>query len=134
MAKYFIIHIEPINNFLFRFSLRFMSKYKRAIVKHIKLIVKKRFHKKKIRRYLGCSSICITVFIKQSRNSSNCNLIADIIGIFFLVAMSSTSNRASYALYELAKKKEYWQELYQEAQEINKQYNRNFKSCDNIKW
>ncbi|CAG8792469.1 3335_t:CDS:2, partial [Gigaspora rosea] len=65
-------------------------------------------------------------------NNVNCNMIADVIGIVILAAMSFTSYRASYALYELAKRKEDWHELYQEAQEINKQCNGNFKTCNDI--
>ncbi|KAF0376328.1 cytochrome P450 [Gigaspora margarita] len=65
-------------------------------------------------------------------NNVNYNLFADIIGIFIFASMGTSSNRASYALYELAKRKEYWQELCQEAQEINKKYNGNFKTFDNI--
>ncbi|CAG8646885.1 3721_t:CDS:2 [Gigaspora margarita] len=51
-------------------------------------------------------------------NNVNCNMIADVIGIFILAAMSSTSYRASYALYE--------------AQAINKQCNGKFKTCNDI--
>ncbi|CAG8852944.1 20583_t:CDS:2, partial [Gigaspora margarita] len=55
-------------------------------------------------------------------NNIKCNYIADLIGLIILAATSPTSNRASYVLYELC----------QEAQEINKWCNGNFKTCDNI--
>ncbi|RIB13509.1 cytochrome P450 [Gigaspora rosea] len=122
------------------FSLRYISKYKQVIIKHIKLIIKKRFHEKK---KLGDAWIpptdVLQFFLNDPEiapdldpNNVNCNLIADIISIFILAAMSSTSYRASYALYELAKRKEDWPELYQEAQQINEQCNGNFKTCDDL--
>ncbi|RIB17254.1 cytochrome P450 [Gigaspora rosea] len=128
---------ELIKNLI---SLRYISKYKQVIIKHIKLIIRKRFHEKK---KLGDAWIpptdVLQFFLNDPEiapdldpNNVNCNLIADIISIFILAAMSSTSYRASYALYELAKRKEDWLELYQEAQQINEQCNGNFKTCDDL--
>ncbi|CAG8822249.1 26994_t:CDS:2, partial [Racocetra persica] len=58
-------------------------------------------------------------------NHVNYNMIVDIIGVFAFASMSTTSTSAAYALVELAKrKKDYWKELYQEAQEINKHLSR----------
>ncbi|CAG8711423.1 9047_t:CDS:2, partial [Dentiscutata heterogama] len=63
-------------------------------------------------------------------NNVDYNFIVDLIGLFIFTSMSSTPNFASYILYEMAKRKEYWQELYQEAQEINKQCNGKLKADD----
>ncbi|CAG8601487.1 25029_t:CDS:10 [Cetraspora pellucida] len=53
-------------------------------------------------------------------NNVDYNYIADSLGVFIFASMFTTSNRTTSALYG---RKEYWQELYQEAQEINKQRN-----------
>ncbi|KAF0424512.1 cytochrome P450 [Gigaspora margarita] len=129
-----------IKNYLFiflssnRFSLRFISKHKHVLIKHIKLIPKNVLVKKK----LGDAWVA-PYFLNDPEiapdldpNNIKCNYIADLIGLIILAATSPTSNRASYVLYELAKKKEYWQELCQEAQEINKWCNGNFTTCDDI--
>ncbi|CAG8658430.1 11230_t:CDS:2, partial [Dentiscutata heterogama] len=57
-------------------------------------------------------------------NHVNYNIIVDIIGVYIFASMANTSIAPTYALVELAKrKKDYWQELHQEAQEVNKQSN-----------
>ncbi|CAG8844555.1 34971_t:CDS:2, partial [Gigaspora margarita] len=58
-------------------------------------------------------------------NNVDINYIADSLGVYVLASMHTTSNRTATALYNLAWKKEYAQELYEEAQEINKQCNGN---------
>ncbi|CAG8734054.1 22638_t:CDS:2, partial [Racocetra persica] len=63
-------------------------------------------------------------------NSVDYNYILDTIGETIFVSVGTTSKLAAYALYDLAGRKEYWQELYQEAQEINKQCNGKLKSED----
>ncbi|CAG8648819.1 798_t:CDS:2, partial [Racocetra persica] len=64
-------------------------------------------------------------------NHVNYDMIVDTLGLFAFAAMGTTSNMAAYTLVELAKrKKDYWQELYQEAQEINRQCNGNITNED----
>ncbi|CAG8823995.1 2855_t:CDS:2, partial [Gigaspora rosea] len=62
----------------------------------------------------------------------NYDYIADGIGRLIFASMATTSNGATRVLYNLVEKKQYWQELYQEAQEINKQCNGNELTFDNI--
>ncbi|CAG8499929.1 28852_t:CDS:10, partial [Racocetra persica] len=66
-------------------------------------------------------------------NNINYNYIAVAIGRLIFGAMATTSGGATRALYDLIdKKKEYWQELQQEAQEINKQCNGNELTSDDF--
>ncbi|CAG8539839.1 22110_t:CDS:2, partial [Gigaspora rosea] len=58
-------------------------------------------------------------------NNVDINYIADSLGVYVFASMFTTSNRTATALYDLAWRKEYVQELYEEAQEINKQCNGN---------
>ncbi|CAG8810299.1 25728_t:CDS:2, partial [Gigaspora rosea] len=65
-------------------------------------------------------------------NNVNYDYIANAIGRFIFSTMGTTNFGVTYALYDLAEKKQYWQELYQEAQEINKQCNGNELTSDDI--
>ncbi|CAG8475950.1 20425_t:CDS:2, partial [Racocetra persica] len=66
-------------------------------------------------------------------NNVNYNYIADAICVFVFAAMGTTTNGATCSLYDLVERKQqYWQELYQEAQEINKQCNGNELTSDDI--
>ncbi|CAG8814108.1 12895_t:CDS:2, partial [Gigaspora rosea] len=66
-------------------------------------------------------------------NHVNYDCIADEIAALIFVSIASTSNGFTNALYELVERKQqYWQELYQEAQEINEQCNGNELTTDNI--
>ncbi|CAG8666346.1 7366_t:CDS:2, partial [Gigaspora rosea] len=66
-------------------------------------------------------------------NHVNYHYIVDAIGGFIFAAMGTTANGATRALYDLVERKQkYWQELYQEAQEINKQCNGNELTSDDI--
>ncbi|CAG8676944.1 16180_t:CDS:2, partial [Gigaspora rosea] len=66
-------------------------------------------------------------------NNANYDNIADVICRIIFSAMATTSNGASRVLYDLVKRKQhFWQELYQEAQEINKQCNGNELTIDDI--
>ncbi|CAG8854508.1 33822_t:CDS:2, partial [Gigaspora margarita] len=82
------------------FSLRFISNHRNKIINRIRPVIERRLLYK---RKLGDSwdAPCI-----------------------YIASMSTTSNAAAYALVKLAKrKKDYWQELYQEAHEIDKKSN-----------
>ncbi|RIB29029.1 cytochrome P450 [Gigaspora rosea] len=66
-------------------------------------------------------------------NNVNYDYIVDSICRMIFSAMVTTSNGASSVLYDLVKRKQhFWQELYQEAQEINKQCNGNELTIDDI--
>ncbi|CAG8637105.1 14086_t:CDS:2, partial [Dentiscutata heterogama] len=58
-------------------------------------------------------------------NNVNYDFIVDAICVFIFSAMGTTIDSANFVLYDLVKRKQYWHELYQEAQEINKQCNGN---------
>ncbi|CAG8804016.1 24103_t:CDS:10 [Gigaspora margarita] len=120
------------------FPLRYISKHRTVISSRIKPIIKKRFEEKK---KLGDAWIAPSDALQLglddpeiapdlNPNKVDYNLIIDTIVLFIFAAMSSTSRFSSYILYELAKRKEYWEKLYQEAQEINKQCNGKLKSED----
>ncbi|CAG8564777.1 17332_t:CDS:2 [Gigaspora margarita] len=66
-------------------------------------------------------------------NHVNYDCIADSIGALIFAAMKTTSSSFTHVLYNLVKRKhQYWQELYQEAQKINKQCNENELTTDDI--
>ncbi|CAG8808353.1 14093_t:CDS:2, partial [Gigaspora rosea] len=66
-------------------------------------------------------------------NHINYDYIVDGICRLVFGSMTTTSNHATQVLYDLVEtKQQYWQELYQEAQEINKQCNGNELTFDDI--
>ncbi|CAG8729907.1 9857_t:CDS:2, partial [Gigaspora rosea] len=69
------------------------------------------------------------IVIDLDPNNVNYDYIADGIGHFIFATMTNTTIGTTNALYE---KKQYWQELYQEAQEINKQCNGNELTFNDI--
>ncbi|CAG8764687.1 24820_t:CDS:2 [Gigaspora margarita] len=123
-----------------RFGWNPFSKHKKAIIKHIKPVIKKRLYDKKrlgdawvapldaLQCYLDDPEITPDL----DPNNVNYDYIASAIGRFIFSTMGTTNLGLTHALYDLAEKKQYRQELYQEAQEINKQYNGNELTSDDI--
>ncbi|CAG8447313.1 169_t:CDS:2 [Gigaspora rosea] len=66
-------------------------------------------------------------------NNVNYDFIVNGICGHIFAAMGTTTQGLTHVLYDLVEKKQqYWQELYQEAQEINKQCNGNELTFDDI--
>ncbi|RIB17248.1 cytochrome P450 [Gigaspora rosea] len=114
------------------FSLRFISNHRSKIINRIRPVIERRLlNKSKLGDSWDAPVDCLQLFLDDPEiapdfnpNHVNYNMIVDTIGVFMFASMGITSNAAAYALVELAKrKKDYWQELYQEAQEINKKSN-----------
>ncbi|RIB12657.1 cytochrome P450 [Gigaspora rosea] len=114
------------------FSLRFISNHRSKIINRIRPVIERRlFYKKKLGDNWDAPVDVLQVFLDNPEiapnfnpNHVNYNIIVDTIGVFMFASMANTSNAVAYALVELAKrKKDYWQELYQEVQEINKKSN-----------
>ncbi|RIB26178.1 cytochrome P450 [Gigaspora rosea] len=117
----------------FRFGWNPYSKYRDTIIRRIRPVIEKRLND---RKKLGDDWVApmdlLQVFLDNPRvtpdfdpNNVDINFIADSLGVFVIASMNTTSNRTVTALYDLAWRKEYVQELYKEAQEINKQCNCN---------
>ncbi|CAG8598077.1 25166_t:CDS:10 [Cetraspora pellucida] len=119
-----------------------MSKHRNIIINRIRPVVEKRLYDKK---KLGDAWVAPVSYALQyylddpelapdlDPNNVNYNYIAEAIGRLVFVSMGTTSGGATRALYDLIdKKKEYWQVLRQEAQEINKQCNGNELTSDDI--
>ncbi|RIB08159.1 cytochrome P450 [Gigaspora rosea] len=107
-------------------------------MKHIKPVIKKRLEDKK---KLGDAWIapldalqsCLNdpeIAPDLDPNNVDYNIIVEIIEILIFTAIISLPAAVFYALYDLAGRKEYWNELYQEAQVINKQCNGNVLKSD----
>ncbi|KAF0454377.1 cytochrome P450 [Gigaspora margarita] len=124
-----------------RFGWNPISKYRKVFISHIKPVIEKRLYDKK---RLGDAWVA-PVDVLQSYlddpevtpdlNPNNINYDYTVYAIcnFIFVSMASTLEFASRPLYDLIERKQrYWQELYQEAQEINKQRNRNELTLDDI--
>ncbi|CAG8464066.1 10196_t:CDS:10, partial [Scutellospora calospora] len=117
-----------------------IAKHRNIIINRIRPVIEKRLKEKK---ELGDAWVApldaLQVYLNDPAvapdldpNHVNYVLIADSIGLIVFAAMSTTSHSASYVLYNLAGREEYWQELYEEAQEINKQCNENELTSDDI--
>ncbi|CAG8629699.1 18969_t:CDS:2, partial [Gigaspora rosea] len=66
-------------------------------------------------------------------NNVNYDYIADAIADFIFAALGTTNFSATRTFFDLVKRKQqYWQELYQEAREINKQCNGYELTSDDI--
>ncbi|RIB24499.1 cytochrome P450 [Gigaspora rosea] len=125
----------------FRFGWNPVSKHRKVILNRIKPVIGKRLYDKKrlgdawvapldaLQCYLDDPEIAPDL----DPNHVNYHYIVDAIGGFIFAAMGTTANGATRALYDLVERKQkYWQELYQEAQEINKQCNGNELTSDDI--
>ncbi|CAG8518661.1 4896_t:CDS:10 [Dentiscutata heterogama] len=122
------IHRQFIS-ILIRFGWNPTLKHRQIIINRIKPVVEKRLYDKKrlgdawiapldgLQYYLDDPEITPDL----DPNNINYNYIAEAICGFAFAATLTTSDGAAHALYE--RKQQYWQELYQEAQEINKQHN-----------
>ncbi|CAG8470067.1 33604_t:CDS:10 [Gigaspora margarita] len=117
------------------------SQHKKVIISHIKPVIEKRLDNKKrlgdawvapldiLQCYLDDPEIVLDL----DPNNVNYDYIADGIGHFIFATMTNSTFGTTNALYDLVEKKQlYWQELYQEAQEINKQCNGNELTFDDI--
>ncbi|CAG8800938.1 36088_t:CDS:2, partial [Racocetra persica] len=122
----------------FKFGWNPISKHKKVILSYIKPVIEKRLYDK---RRLGDAWVApldaLQCYLDDPEitpdldpNNVNYNYIANAICVFVVAAMGTTSNGATCALYE--RKQQYWEELYQEAQEINKQCNGNELTVDDI--
>ncbi|CAG8648820.1 4381_t:CDS:2, partial [Scutellospora calospora] len=123
-----------------RFGWNPASKHFDVIIKRIRPVVEKRLNDKKrlgdawvapldaLQYYLNDPDITPDL----DPNHVDYVHIANAIGSFIIAAMGTTTSSGARALYDLATRKEYWQELYQEAQEINKQCNGNELTIDDI--
>ncbi|CAG8676789.1 6271_t:CDS:2, partial [Dentiscutata heterogama] len=123
----------------FRFGWNPISKHRQAIINRIKPVVEKRLYDKKRLGDAWVAPLDALQFylddpeITPDPNNVNYKYIADAIGTFIFAAMGTTANGATRALYDLIERKQqYWQELYQEAQEIIKQCNGNELTSDDI--
>ncbi|KAF0520796.1 cytochrome P450 [Gigaspora margarita] len=148
-----LLQIPPILSFIhpwlheqfitipLRFGLNPISTHKKVILNCIKPVIEKRLYDKKrlgnawiapldvLQCYLNDPEITPDL----DPNNVNYDYIADSIGKMIFSAMSSTFSGTRRVLYDLVKRKQhFWQELYHEAQEINKQCNRNELTIDNI--
>ncbi|RIB09669.1 cytochrome P450 [Gigaspora rosea] len=118
-----------------------ISKHIKVILNCIKPVIEKRLNDKK---RLGDAWVApldaLQIFLDDPKvapdfNPNNINYDYIVNGIARLIfsAMATTSNGATQVLYALVERKQqYWQELYQEAQEINKQCNGNELTVDDI--
>ncbi|RIB24497.1 cytochrome P450 [Gigaspora rosea] len=132
------------NFLMYRIPLRFgwnpISKHRKIIISRIKPIIEKRLYDKKklgdawivpvdaLQYYLDNPEITPDL----DPNNVNYDHIVDALGDFVFAAMGTTTNGATRSLYELVERKQYWNELYEEAQEINKQCNGNELTSDDI--
>ncbi|CAG8508651.1 190_t:CDS:10, partial [Dentiscutata heterogama] len=126
---------------LFIFGWNPISKHSKVILSCIKPIIEKRLCDKKrlgdawvapldsLQCYLDDPEITPDL----DPNNVNYDYIVDAINSLIFVALETTSNGATRALYDLVERKQqYWQELYQEALEINNQCNGNELTSDDI--
>ncbi|RIB27735.1 cytochrome P450, partial [Gigaspora rosea] len=148
-----LLRIPPILSFIhpwlheqfitipLRFGWNPISNHKKVIINRIKPVIEKRLCDKKRLGdawvapldALQCQLNDPEITPDLDPNNVNYDNIADVICRFIFSSMSSTSNGAISALYDLVKRKQhFWQELYQEAQEINKQCNGNELTIDDI--
>ncbi|KAF0479489.1 cytochrome P450 [Gigaspora margarita] len=123
-----------------RFGWNPITKHRKIIINRIKPIIEKRLYDKKT---LGDAWIApvdaLQCYLDDPEitpdldpNNVNYDHIVDALGDFVFAAMGTTINGATRSLYELVERKQYWQELYEEAQEINKQCNGNELTTDDI--
>ncbi|RIB29346.1 cytochrome P450 [Gigaspora rosea] len=124
-----------------RFGWNPISKHRKIIINRIKPIIEKRLYdKKRLGEAWVAPLDALQCFLDDPEitpdldpNLVNYDCIADAIGGLIFAAMGTTSNGFTHALYDLVERKHrYWQELYQEAQEINKQRNGNELTTDDI--
>ncbi|CAG8505618.1 14678_t:CDS:10, partial [Dentiscutata heterogama] len=124
-----------------RFGWNPISKHRKVIINRIKPVIEKRLYDKKrlgdawVAQLDALQCYLDDPEVTPDLDPSNVNYdyIADSIGRFIFAAMGTTSGLATRALYDLVEKKEqYWQELCQEAQEINEQCNGNELTFDDI--
>ncbi|CAG8497921.1 2263_t:CDS:10 [Scutellospora calospora] len=117
-----------------RFGWNPISNHRKLIISRIKPIIEKRLYDKK---RLGDAWIApldaLQCYLDDPEttpdldpNNVNYNYIADAIGHFIVAAMATTSDSATQ------NKQQYWQELYQEAQNINNQYDGNELTSNDI--
>ncbi|CAG8607825.1 14667_t:CDS:2, partial [Dentiscutata heterogama] len=115
-----------------RFGWSPISKHRKVIISRIKPVIEKRLNDKKrlgdawvapldaLQCYLDDPVITPDL----DPNNVNYAYIADAIADFIFAALGTTTFGANLTLFELIERKQqYWQDLYQEAQEINKQCN-----------
>ncbi|CAG8722346.1 16304_t:CDS:2, partial [Dentiscutata heterogama] len=147
-----IFYIPPLLSFIhpwlhqqfvtipLRFGWNPLSTHKKVLISRIKPIIEKRLYDKKrlgdawVAPVDGLQCFLDAPGINPDLNPNNVNydFIVDAISCFIFVAMGATVKVVTPVLYDLAKRKQYWHELYQEAQEINKQCNGNELTSDDI--
>ncbi|RIB13089.1 cytochrome P450 [Gigaspora rosea] len=124
-----------------RFGWNPISNHRKVVLNRIKPVIEKRLYDKKklgddwvapldaLQRYLDDPKVAPDF----DPNNINYDYIVDGICRLVFGAMTTTSNHATQVLYDLVERKQqYWQELYQEAQEINKKCNGNELTFDDI--
>ncbi|RIB03613.1 cytochrome P450 [Gigaspora rosea] len=124
-----------------RFGWSPISKYRKIVISRIKSVVEKRLNDKKrlgdawvapldaLQCYLDDPEITPNL----DPNNVNYDYIADAIADFIFAALGTTNFSATRTFFDLVKRKQqYWQELYQEAREINKQCNGYELTSDDI--
>ncbi|CAG8855178.1 27798_t:CDS:2, partial [Gigaspora margarita] len=114
-----------------------ISNHKKVILNSIKPVIEKRLYDKKrlgnawvapldvLQCYLNDPEITPDL----DPNNVNYDYIVDSIGRMIFSAMATTSGGTGHLV---KRKQHFWQELYYEAQEINKQCNNNELTIDNI--
>ncbi|RIB29030.1 cytochrome P450 [Gigaspora rosea] len=148
-----LLQIPPILSFIhpwlheqfitipLRFGWNPISKHKKVILNRIKPVFENRLYDKKRLGdawvapldALQCHLNDPEVTPDLDPNNVNYEYIVDSFCGIIVSSMGTTLNSASSVLYDLVKRKQhFWQELYQEAQEINKQCNENELTIDDI--
>ncbi|KAF0512131.1 cytochrome P450 [Gigaspora margarita] len=132
---------QQIITITLRFGWNPFSKHRNLILNCIKPVIEKRLNDKKrlgdawvdpldaLQCYLNDPNVAPDF----NPNNINYDYIADGIGRLIFASIATTSSSATQVLYDLIERKQlYWQELYQEAQEINKQCNGNELTFNDI--
>ncbi|CAG8821082.1 3990_t:CDS:2, partial [Gigaspora margarita] len=134
------LHLQIITIPL-RFGWNPISRHLKVILSCIKPVIEKRLNDKK---RLGDAWVApldaLQYFLDDPKiapdfnlNNINYDYIANGIARLIFAAIGTTSNSATEVLYALVERKQqYWQELYQEALEINKHCNGNELTVDDI--